>query len=159
MLYPLDPLYAHRAKKAGANSSLRIIIEARRQKIPLSWAFALCEQESEFRNITGCDSGPHTPGQYCDAPVTKAVVAHILAHNPSNGVGYTQITDKNLIREANALGGAEIIKNQIRVGFRYFRQVTGGNYDSNAWKYNGGHAYQAEIKAKQKHWHNILRGK
>ena len=54
-LKAIDLLYARRAKKAGANYSLRIIMEARRAGIPLSLAFAIIEQESNFQNVFGHD--------------------------------------------------------------------------------------------------------
>src|ERR1044072_2299001 len=100
-----DLRYAARAKRAGAHHVLKTIQEARKARLPLSWAFALVEQESGFRNIFGHDSGSILKGRH----VTKARVADLLrftvAGGNSNGVGLTQLTWPPLIRKANAAGG------------------------------------------------------
>lgn len=152
-----DLLLATRAKRAGARSSLRIIWEARRANLPISWAFALCDQETGFRNVFGHDRGSILAGQ----PVTKAGVKTLLAHiadgGTSNGVGFTQLTYPPFIRQAEHLGGAHRVKNQLRVGFQVFAQhIDHGRATDAAWHYNGDPSYQGLIAAKQKHWHQIL---
>jgi hypothetical protein len=158
-----DRELVRRARANGAEHAYRIILEARRAGIPLSWAFALVEQESGFRNIFGCDWGPRGfpfMPPYCRVPVTKARVEALLRHGKPNGVGLTQITDFNYVRRAQRTKvarafGAHLPGNQIRVGMQVLKEKTGGNMGQ-AWKYNGSREYQAQIKAKQRRWHNIL---
>lgn len=151
-----DLKYAARAKRAGAHHVLKTIQEARKAGVPLSWAFALVEQESGFRNIFGHDSGSIFKGMQ----VTKGRVTELLRFSAgggnSNGVGLTQLTFPPLIRQANNAGGAHRPRFQLRVGLRFLNEVTGRDYDRLAWKYNGDPAYQVRIKAKQKRWHDIL---
>ncbi len=151
-----DLQLAVNAKRHGANYSLRIIREARREGVPVSWAFALFEQETGFRNVFGHDKGGMYPGQ----PVTKgkvlAMLRYTAAGGNSNGVGPGQLTYPPLIRRANQAGGAWKPAVNIRVSLRFFREITRGNYELDAWKYNGGPAYQKQIKAKQRAWHRIL---
>lgn len=148
--------YAARAKRNGAHHVIKTVQEARRAGVPLSWAFALVEQESGFRNVFGHDSGSILKGLH----VTKARVAALLNFvaqgGNSNGVGLTQLTFPPLIVEANRAGGAHRPRFQLRVGLKFFREVTGGDYDRLAWKYNGDPAYQVRIKAKQRRWHKVI---
>lgn len=149
-----DLQLARKAKKAGAKNSLRIVREARRTKLPVSWAFALVDQESGFCNIFGHDAGSILKGQ----PVTRSRVRQLLAHvgagGNSNGVGFTQLTWPPYIRLADQLGGAHVVKNQLRVGFEVLADC--GDLEANAWRYNGARRYQSEIKEKQRKWHRIL---
>lgn len=151
-----DLVYAARARRAGAHHCIKTIQEARAADVPLSWAFALVEQESSFRNIFGADGGSILHGLH----VTKARVATLLRFvdqgGNSNGVGLTQLTYPPLIRSANRLGGAHRPRYQLRVGLTYFRDVSGGKFDRYGWKYNGDPAYQVRIAAKQRRWHKIL---
>lgn len=161
-----DLQLARRAKKAGANYSLRIIREARRSRIPISLAFALVEQESGGRNIFGHDRGslPELRGKR----VTKRRVKRLLSsltEYASNGVGLTQLTYPPFIRQADALGGAHIPKYQLRVGFGQIRDKL-MNYGSERKAlavYNAGSAsspagleYARQVLAKQKRWHKVL---
>ena len=158
------PLSALRAKRAGAKYSLRIYIEAKLARVPFSWALALVEQESEFQNVFGNDHGTlrnkYRAPFCCGVQVTQSRVQELKKWvsygNASNGVGLTQLTSIGLIRQAELLGGAHIEKNQLKVGLRYLRSVSGGDYDHDAWKYNGRPSYQSEIKAKQRKWHKIV---
>lgn len=151
-----DFIYAMRARRAGAHHCIKTVQEARCAGVPLSWAFALVEQESSFRNCFGHDSGSILKGLH----VTKARVAallHFVDHGgASNGVGLVQLTFPPLIREANRMGGAHKPRIQLRRGLRFFREVSEGHYDRLAWKFNGDPAYQVRIKAKQRRWHNVL---
>jgi hypothetical protein len=78
---------------------------------------ALVEQESGGKNIFGCDRG----SIHCHLPVNRVAVRELLeyvdAGGTSNGVGLTQITYPPLIRDAQALGGAHLMRNQLIVGF------------------------------------------
>lgn len=163
-----DLLYARRAKKAGARPSLRIIYEARRADVPLSLAFALVHQESEFKNVIGGDLG--TPEDEQGKPATHARVQEIIrrARNggKSNGVGLTQLTWLGYILEAEHLGGAHIEKNQLRVGFHALAQQIrvhgerGGLAAYNAGDPHSrkGQVYARQVEAKQDHWHRVLTG-
>jgi hypothetical protein len=159
-----DREYVRRARANGGQHAYRIILEARRAGIPLSWAFALIEQESGFRNIFGCDWGTPNPGRfyppYCRVPVTRERVQTLLQYGRPNGVGLTQLTDFNYVRRAERTKvarafGAHLPGNQIRVGMEVLKEKTGGDMGQ-AWRYNGSREYQAQIKAKQRRWHNVL---
>jgi hypothetical protein len=139
----------------------RIIIEARRARVPISWMFALVHQESDFRNIFGCDWGPASGPPYCRQLVTRARVQALLRHGKANGVGLTQLTDFAYVRRAERTSvvrgnrGAHFKANQIRVGAQVLREKTGGDMGQ-AWKYNGDPGYQRKIAAKQRGWHAAL---
>ena len=162
-----DLQLARRAKKAGAQYSLRIVLEARRAEIPISLAFALVEQESGFRNVFGHDRQAWRPE---DGKVTKATVAHLLETvrqgRPSNGVGLTQLTWPGFIRAANRAGGAHIPKYQLRVGFDHLAKcihtfgVKRGLsvYNSGSPDNPKGRAYAAQVVAKATRWHGVLTG-
>jgi hypothetical protein len=158
-----DREYVRRARANGAQYAYRIILEARRAGIPLSWAFALVEQESGFKNIFGGDWG-NLPNDYAPpfyrVPVTKERVAALLRHGKPNGIGLTQLTDFSYVRRAERTKasrsyGAHLPANQIRVGMEVLKEKTGGHMDE-AWRYNGAFSYQREIQAKQRRWHNLL---
>jgi hypothetical protein len=152
-----DWKYVRRARRAGANHAIRIIEEARAADLPLSWAFALVQQESGFRNVFGYDRGSILHGQ----KVTKDRVTRLLRWidqgGVSNGVGLTQLTWPAYIRSAQRKGGAHKPRIQLRVGFTVFKGVAGPGFDD-AWRYNGARAYQAQIEAKQRRWHDLLTG-
>lgn len=161
-----DLQLARRAKKAGAQYSLRIVLEARRADIPISLAFALVEQESGFENIFGHDRGAYRPR---DGRVTQATVAHLLntvaKGAPSNGVGLTQLTWPGYIRAANRQGGAWKPKYQLRVGFdvvshaihtfgttRGLSVYNAGSPDSDA-----GRRYAHQVSLRAHKWHAWLK--
>lgn len=148
---------ALRAKRAGANHSLRTVWEARRAGIPISWAFALVEQESNFQNVFGHDGGSILHGQKVTRERVHRLLAFIHHGGVSNGVGLTQLTSPPLIREAERLGGAHRVVNQLRVGFAFFKTVTKGDYAHEAWRYNGARSYQQKIAARQRRWHEVLK--
>jgi len=108
-------------RETGHRYGPAILATSKRQRLPFALALALVEQESDFRNIFGCDLGPHSAPPWCHQPVTrdrvKALIAHVNAGGTSNGVGLTQLTSIGLIRRAEALGGAHRVRPQCRVGF------------------------------------------
>lgn len=154
-----DLMLARIANKHGAKFSLRIILEARRAGIPISWAFALVEQETGFRNIFGCDLGRREGVPWCNAPVTKARVQELVRYvrngGTSNGVGPTQLTSLDYIMRAEKLGGAHLTQHNIRVGMEVLHEKSGGDMQQ-AWKFNGAWQYQGQIAAKQAVWHRRL---
>jgi len=160
-----DLQLARRAKKAGANYSLRIVLEARRAEIPISLAFGLVDVESGFQNQFGHDRQAWRPA---DGRVTKARVAELLRRvakgEPSNGVGLTQLTWPGFIRAANRLGGAWKPKYQLRVGFDHVAkciQTFGVKrglsvYNSGSPDNPKGRAYAAKVATAAAKWHRIL---
>lgn len=163
-----DLLLARRAKAAGARPSLRIIMEARRAGLPsLALAFAVIEQESGFRNIFGHDSGADR--SLYGKPVTKERVQQLLRgvsdHTfASNGIGLSQLTWLGYIRQAEALGGAHLERNQLRVGFQalagmvhaYGEERGLAAYNSGTPDSSKGRRYAREVLEKKAKWHKIL---
>ena len=152
-----DLTLARRARRAGARYGLRIIWEARRAGIPISLAFALVEQESGFRNITGADAGAPCPHMR----VTPSVVQRILSSPVSNGVGLTQLTYKPYIRQAQAMGGAHVPRYQLRVGFRALASLIRANgRHAGIRAYNGSgpaaERYAVVVQRRADRWHKIL---
>ena len=109
-------------KGAGGSFAPVIVAEAKREGLRLALALALVEQESGFKNIFGCDLGPRETAPWCHQDVTKErvkeLIQHVKAGGVSNGVGLTQLTSIDFIRQAQAEGGADTAKAQCRVGFR-----------------------------------------
>jgi hypothetical protein len=160
-----DRKLAVRLRRLGARYTLSIIQEARRERVPLSWALALVDQESAFRNIFGGDHGnlPRDDmAPFFRVKVTRERVAELLRWvakgKASNGVGLTQLTSVGYILEANREGGAHVPKVNLRVGFRTLRRKSGGDFANQSWKYNGRLSYQDEIAAKQVRWRRLLEG-
>lgn len=151
-----DIIYALRAKRHGARHVVKTIEEARAAGIPLSWAFALVEQESGFRNVFGHDRGSILHGQHVTAARVRRLLHHIDRGGISNGVGLTQLTWPPLLREADRNGGAHKPRVQLRYGLRHLAETARGDLDRGAWRYNGDPGYQAQIKAKQRRWHDRL---
>jgi hypothetical protein len=166
-----DIVYATRARRAGAKHALRIIREARQAGLGerLSLAFGLVEQESNFENVFGHDHGAWRPA---DGKVTKANVQELLfrirhKHQPSNGVGLPQLTFPGFILQAEAMGGAHIVKNQLHVAFHvlapdlHHRGPVGGLavYNSGDPNSTAGRRYAREVLIKADRWHKILLGK
>ena len=148
------------AEKWGAQWATRIILECRAHGVAISDGFALVEQESNFENIFGCDHGPGVA--FCHRGVTKARVDTLLASPLSNGVGPTQLTSKNYVRDANRDGGAHKPAVNIATGIA----ILGGLQKKHGrmvgfGAYNGGEgipnmAYARECDEKADRWHRIL---
>lgn len=153
---PQDLRYVYRARRSGARFAWRIVEEARRANVPLSWAFALVEQESDFRCVFGHDQGSILHGQKVTRERVRRLLAHIARGGVPNGVGLTQLTSPGYVKDAERRGGAHRPRINLRVGFEVFNEKTGRDYRNQAWKYNGSPAYQAQILAKQRRWHDLL---
>src|SRR5262249_59157557 len=104
-------------KDSGHGFGPAILATSKREKLSFALALALVEQESNFRNIFGCDKG----APFCHLPVTpdrvKSLIAHVNGGGISNGVGLTQLTSLGFIQQAEARGGAHKVRPQSRVGF------------------------------------------
>ncbi|MDR2985259.1 MAG: hypothetical protein LBV34_10500 [Nocardiopsaceae bacterium] len=131
-------------KNAGFSFGPAIVAEARRAGVQLALALALVEQESGFRNIFGCDSGhQRNAAPWCHQDVTRQRVQELIRFvdkgGVSNGVGLTQLTSINLIKRAEAEGGAHTVTAQCRVGFRYLHDLIERHHERKGiGAYNGG---------------------
>lgn len=151
---------ARLADKWGANFSTRIILECRAHDVAISDGFALVEQESDFKNIFGCDHGPGKA--FCHQAVTKARVASLLASSLANGVGPTQLTSKGYVQQADRDGGAHKPAVNIATGIailgqlqkKYGRLTGFGAYNGGGRNPNMGYAREVDQKADR--WHRIL---
>lgn len=163
-----DKQLARIAKRYGANYSLRIVIEARRAKLPISLGFALLEQESNFSNVFG-----HDPTIFRGAgKVTKAkYLAYRKQRGPTGrggmqGVGPAQLTYYTFQDRADALGGCWVAANNIRVAFtdlanmieRHGKRKGLGVYNAGeqGWARGLGHKYADEVLWMERKWHERL---
>lgn len=157
---------AYRIRKNGGRYGYRIVTAADRAGIPVSLACALVEQESDFRNIFGCDLGNRSSAPWCRQDVTRERVQdllHYVAHGgPSNGVGLTQLTSIGFIQRAEAMGGAHLPKHQLSVGFailealirRYGERQGIGAYNGGAGNPQWGYADQ--VLSRKARWKRVL---
>ena len=151
---------ARLADKWGANYSTRIILECRAHDVAISDGFALIEQESDFKNIFGCDHGAGKA--FCHQLVTKARVASLLKSGVANGVGPTQLTSPGFVREADRDGGAHKPSVNIATGIALLGRLQKKHGRMEGFgAYNGGEGnpnmgYAREVDAKADRWHRIL---
>lgn len=95
----------------------------------ISSGAAVCEKETGGKNIFGCDHGSKWTKvpPYCQIAVTEKrvnlLVKNIRDGGGSNGVGVTQITYPPYIYQAEEMGGAHIIRNQLVVGFNVLNDL------------------------------------
>jgi hypothetical protein len=133
----------------------RAIVEANKRSSlhDLPWACALVQQESEGRNIFGCDYGPQGGSPpFCGDAVTHKRIQQLLNQSKNNGVGLTQLTDRGLVLDAERKGGAHLPLNQCLVGFRYLKRIIDDFGIGGIWHFNGSPAYQSQIEAKHRVW-------
>jgi hypothetical protein len=158
-----DVTLALRAKKYGARYSLRIIWEARAAGIPISLAFALVEQESNFRNVYGHDP-VRNPAPKGGAVTKRNYLAYKADRQRGlgmQGVGVTQLTWFGYQDEADRLGGCWTVKAQLRVAFQRLAEMrkTYGTWNA-LRRYNGAgpraHRYADEVLRKAQVWHKRL---
>ncbi len=155
-----DAVLAAKAKRHGANYSLRIVIEARRAGIPLSLGFALIEQESNFRNVFGSD-----PTIYVGAgTVTKAKYQRyksLRGKSLMQGVGPAQLTWWESQDRADKYGGCWLPKHNIRAAFETLAvNIKQHGREVGIERYNGsGQAarlYAQRVLWKMRRWHDRL---
>jgi len=130
-------------RRAGFSFGPAILAESKRAGIQLALALALVEQESGFRNIFGCDRGPRKTAPWCHQDVThervEALIKFVDGGGKSNGVGLTQLTSIDFIRQAEAKGGAHRVEAQCRVGFGHLHDlIERHNERVGIGAYNGG---------------------
>jgi soluble lytic murein transglycosylase-like protein len=98
-----------------------IAVAAKRVGVNPALAFALVEQESDFRHIFGHDPGGPFPGEPVTQRKYQALSEHIRNGGTSNGVGLCQITYPGFIFEhaglwrrlANVKFGLRLVRNSI----------------------------------------------
>jgi len=151
------------AKRHGAHYSLRIVLEARRARIPVSLGFALVEQESGFTNVFG-----HDPTIYAGAgTVTKSrYLAYRRRRRASGnklmqGVGPCQLTWWEYQDAADRLGGCWIARYNIRLAFAHLAaQIEQHGLRAGIRAYNGSGSaadrYATRVLRLQRMWHQRL---
>lgn len=151
-------------KRAGFSYPYRIVTEAKRAKLPLSYAMAFLEKESyKGKNVFGNDAveNPIKGGL-----VTKERYKKYLANRKNGmgmqGVGPMQLTWWELQDKADKLGGCWRVRPNLRVGFAHAKGLINqyGTFDG-VKRYNGygqkAQAYARDWTMKQQHWHNYLK--
>jgi hypothetical protein len=142
----------------------------------VSTAAALVEKESGGKNIFGCDFGERwiTDPPFCQVEVTRERVKRLIDnfHQPppgigANGIGVTQLTSMDLVEEAEGMGGAHLLRHQMRVGFGYLnRLIALFGWPEGAAAYNAGpgnllsvmDTYGADMVRKERQWAQRLEG-
>jgi hypothetical protein len=138
-----------------------VIEEARRAGLRLDYALAMLEKETGIpqRNIFGCDHGAGKA--FCHEHVTEHRVKKLLDSGLANGVGWTQLTYRPFVIQAQSLGGAHKPRNQMRVGFNVLADLIRANGPERGFaRYNGSgpaaDAYGREAVRIAKKWHDRL---
>jgi hypothetical protein len=142
----------------------------------VSTAAALVEKESGGKNIFGCDFGERftTDPPFCQVEVTKERVKRLIDnfHQPppgigANGIGVTQLTSMSLVEAAEGMGGAHLVRHQMRVGFGHLnRLIALFGWPEGAAAYNAGpgnllsvmDTYGADMARKERQWAQRLEG-
>jgi hypothetical protein len=143
-----------------------IVEEAQDADLDLALACALVDQESDGRNIFGCDHGPvGDRPPYCHQEVSRERVQKLIASPFMNGVGVTQLTWFKFVEDAEALGGAHEPRNQCRVAFRLLKEYLDKYpYLEALGAYNAGEAkrrsvletYAAQLAAVHTRWKGLV---
>lgn len=157
--------YVSIAVKAGVRRALAEIIvqEARRAKLPISLAFALCEQESNFSNVFGHDptifigAGKVTTTKYRAYRQKRRASGNRLMQ----GVGVCQLTWWETQDEADRQGGCQKSQFNIRTGFNTLAaRIRAYGYVKGIERYNGSGpaavAYSRSVRARADKWHRRL---
>jgi hypothetical protein len=152
-----DYKLAREAEHYGAKYATRIILECRAHDVAISDGFALIEQESEFRNIFGCDYGPNKV--FCHMNVTKHRVDTMLGGYLMNGVGPAQLTARGFVEEAHRDGGAHRPSVNIATGIAILGRLQKKHGRMKGFgAYNGGEGnpnmrYAQEVASRADRWH------
>lgn len=114
---------AHRRLGVPLRLAFYIAFACRRERLPYAIGYAVCEQESNFRNVYGHDAGGLFPGEEVTRANYRKLRKHLQAtQGPgANGVGPFQITYYTYILEnpglwkqrANTYKGIEILADYI----------------------------------------------
>ena len=134
--------------------------------LPIAYAAALLDQETGGgRNVWGSD-GVSTGGAYRKGePVTEASYrAYATLRDAgligNQGVGPVQLTSTSFQREADALGGCWIPRNNMIVGFRLLANLIRQYGDAGITRYNGSgpaaERYRVSMLGRISTWQIIL---
>jgi hypothetical protein len=160
-----DLALAGKAKRHGANYSLRIVREARRAGIPVSLGFALIEQESGFRNVFGHDptvfvgAGKVTRKKYLQYKLARD--ANAPRRRLMQGVGPAQLTWFEFQDAADRMGGCWKPACNIRYAFQHLAVLIESKGETGGIAaFNGSgpaaQRYAVQVRARQHKWHNRL---
>lgn len=144
--------------EAGAKA---LIEEAKAENVEISLAAALCQQESGFKNVFGCDWGPGVA--FCHVDVNEERARELRAGGRANGIGWTQLTSFEYVDAANEAGGSWIVRNQCRIGFRVLRgHIENMGERTGIGAYNGGagnpqYDYADSVLALKSTWEQRVR--
>lgn len=157
--------YINVAVQCGVRRAMAEIVveEARRTHLPISLAFALCEQESGFRNVFGHDptifagAGNVTTAKYRDYKRRRQASGNRLMQ----GVGVCQLTWWETQDAADRVGGCQHSRYNIRTGFNTLAaRIRAFGYAKGIERYNGSGpaavAYSRTVRARADKWHARL---
>lgn len=150
-------------RRHGVKRPRMVRREAKRARLPLYVALAMLENETGIpqRNVFGCDHGSRQSAPWCRQKVTRERVEALLASGQANGVGWTQLTYRPFVFEAQRLGGAHKPRYQMRVGFRVLADnIRRLGLEQGLAAYNGSgpnaQAYARLALARAQRWHERL---
>jgi hypothetical protein len=166
--------HGHAVYEATKNAGFEIGLNEK-GRLDLADACALVDHESGGgNNIFGCDWGARWTLEppYCNVPVTRERVQALLRNidegGGQNGVGLTQLTSVNLVREAEQRGGAHLPEHQCSVGFEYLKSLVDDlGYVHGIAAYNAGpgnaqlgitNGYYGKVQARREKWKQLLAG-
>ena len=134
-----DAKIADMIRSRGLDFGPTIIREANRTDFPIGLALALIDQESDFQNIFGADTGAPFAHQEVTKDKVQQLIRHVETGGVSNGVGLTQLTSLDFIKGAEAMGGAHKVENQCRFAFKLMKDLIDRHgYRVGLGAYNGG---------------------
>lgn len=160
----VNPKWVWKLKRAGFHYPYRVVSEAKRVGLPLSYAMAFLDKESyKGKNVFGNDAVRNpVKGGY----VTKRrynTYLYFRKHGlGSQGVGPMQLTYYTLQDQADKLGGCWRVRRNLRVGFSHAKSLIDqyGKFDG-VKRYNGSgskaQAYARDWVSKQYHWKAYLK--
>lgn len=160
-----DRRYVAIAQRHGCRTGLgrTIVRHARGFGVPISLAFALFDQESDFRKVFG-----HDPTIFVGAgPVTKEKYLRYLAQRKASGnrlmqgVGEGQLTWWETQDRADAEGGCWTAESNVKVSLMTLAAlVRRHGYAKGIERYNGAGpaavAYSQKLRALARVWHERL---
>ena len=148
-----DPALIVRLRKLGCPYPIRLITEAGKTGLSVPLGCSLVVQESGWQNIFG-----HDPTIFVGAGTVTEVKYHAYLAEAQRtglvqGIGTTQLTFLPYALEADKLGGAWIIANQLQIGFGILAEhVRTDGLHSGVAAYNGSgpaaEAYADEVIAR-----------
>jgi hypothetical protein len=161
-----DKHYVNVAVHYGVRRALaEIIVEmARKWHLPISLGFALCEQETGFRNVFGHDPTKSIPDSWKGSPVTTEKYKRYRSNRSRfgmQGVGVCQLTWWETQDVADRQGGCQRSGPNISVGFQTLAaRVRAFGYVKGIERYNGSGpaavAYSRTVRARADKWHRRL---